>query len=154
MANDAFKLHKRFHLLEKRQFSQEKVQMCENLQICRADFGKKSTVFRGAPCAKTCMRGYPPSRQGSKWCSPALIVALVWLLLWHMLHQFVSLVGSQRPCTVVSQLCTLCEHAVLANLVTPIKLGDSGRLRGRCPKWAWFREMKGGSPGGADHGLE
>ena len=51
MANDAFKRHKRFHLLEKAQFSQEKVQTCENHQIRRADFEeKKSTLFRRAPC--------------------------------------------------------------------------------------------------------
>ena len=38
--SDAFKRHKRFHLLEKEQFSQEKVQMCENHGIRRADWEK------------------------------------------------------------------------------------------------------------------
>ena len=59
------------------------------------------------------------------------------------MQQFVSLGGSQHPRTAAPQLCTLCEHAVLANLVNPIKLGGSARLRGRCPQ-----------VGGADHGLE
>ena len=48
MVNDAFKHHKRFHLLEKGQFSQEKVQMCENHQIRRADFGEKN-AFSARP---------------------------------------------------------------------------------------------------------
>ena len=48
MANDAFKRHKQFHLLEKAQFSQEKVQTCENHQIRRADFGEKNPHFFGA----------------------------------------------------------------------------------------------------------
>ena len=108
--------------------------------------GKKSTVFRRAPCAKMytwevhegrvpCMAGF----EGAQ--SPTPIVLLVWLLRGHSLHQFVSLGGSPR--TAAPQLCTLCEHAVLANLVNPIKLGGSARLRGRCPQ-----------VGGADHGLE
>ena len=50
MANDAFKRHKRFHLPEKAQFSQEKVQTCEN-QLHRADFGEKNSDFFGAPPA-------------------------------------------------------------------------------------------------------
>ena len=95
MANDAFKHHKRFHLLEKAQFSQEKVQSCENHQIRRADFGEKNPNFFGAPPALKHTHGgvheggVPPSRQGSN-----LIVALVWLLRGHRLHQFVSLGGS------------------------------------------------------------
>ena len=49
MANDAFRRHKRFHLLEKAQFSQEKVQRCENHQIRRADFGEKIHTFSARP---------------------------------------------------------------------------------------------------------
>ena len=49
MKNDAFKRHKLFHLLEKGQFSQENVQMCENHQIRRADFGEKNPRFFGVP---------------------------------------------------------------------------------------------------------
>ena len=147
MANDAFRRHKRFHLLEKGQLSQEKVQMCENHQICRADFGRKNPRVFGMPPALVFTRavheGVSLPVQGLKGRSPTLIVALVWLLHGHKLHQFVSLGGSQCPHTAAPQLCTLCEHAVLANLVNPIKLGGSARLRGRCPQ-----------VGGADHGLE
>ena len=51
--------------LEKEQFSQEKVKLCENHQICRADFGKKIHGFLVHPCAKmyTCgvhEGGVPP----------------------------------------------------------------------------------------------
>ena len=160
MVNDAFRRHKRFHLLEKGQLSEEKVQTCENHQIRRADFlEKKSMGFWRAPCAKTYAWGVhkgvsSPLAQSSKGHSPALIAALVWLMRGRGQHQFVSLGGIQRPRTAALQLCTLCEHAVLANLVNPIKLCGSARLRGRCPEWAWFRETKGSSPGGADHGLE
>ena len=74
MANDAFKRHKWFHLLEKGQFSQEKVQMCENHQICRADFGEKNPHFFGTPpvLKRTwgVRGGVPPSQQGSKGHSP------------------------------------------------------------------------------------
>ena len=49
--NDAFRRHRRFHLLEKGLFSQEKVQMCENHQICRADPGEKNPRFFGTPPA-------------------------------------------------------------------------------------------------------
>ena len=49
MANDAFKRHKRFHLLEKAQFPQEKVQTCENHQIRRADFWEKIHTFSARP---------------------------------------------------------------------------------------------------------
>ena len=41
MANDAFRCHKRFHFLKKGQLSHEMVQMRENHQIRRADFGEK-----------------------------------------------------------------------------------------------------------------
>ena len=92
MANDAFKHHKRFHLLEKAQFSQEKVQTCENHQIRRADFWEKNPLFRRAPCAKTYTRGC--TRGDTAGFELALIVALVWLLRGHRLHQFVSLGGS------------------------------------------------------------
>ena len=51
---------------------------------------------------------------------PAFIVVLVWLLHWHKLHQLVTLDEGQHPGTAAAQLCTLCEHAVLANLVTPL----------------------------------
>ena len=62
MANDAFKRHKRFHLLEKGQFSQEKVQMCENHQIRRADFGEKIHAFlaRRVPPHGRVRRGAAP----------------------------------------------------------------------------------------------
>ena len=70
----------------------------------------------------------------------SLIVVLVWLLHGCKLHQFVSLGESQRPHTAAPQLCILCEHVAVTNLVNPIKLGGS-------PKWAWFHETKGGSPG-------
>ena len=53
-----------------------------------------------------------------------------------------------------TQLCTLCEHAVITNLVNPIKLGGSAEIRGGASEWAWFHLTKGGSPGEADHGLE
>ena len=83
MVNDAFKCHKRFYLLEKGQFSQEKVQTCENHQMRRADFGKKNPDFFGAP---------PALVAGFKGAQPlSLVVALVWLLHGHGLHQFVSL---------------------------------------------------------------
>ena len=49
MTNDAFRHHKRFHLLEKGQFSQEKVQMCENQQLRRADIGEKIHGFLERP---------------------------------------------------------------------------------------------------------
>ena len=137
MANDAFKRHKWFHLLEKGQFSQEKVQMCENHQIRRADFGKKIHAFRRAFCAKTYTRGVhegvsPLAAGFGMGAAPAPIVAFVWPLHGRRLHWFVSLGGNQCPRTAAPQLCTLCEHAVLANLVNPIKLGGSARLRGRC----------------------
>ena len=118
--------------------------------------GKKSTVFWSAPCAKTYTRGVmSPHVARFEGAQPlALIAVLVWLLRGCRLHQFVCLGESQCPHTAAPQLCTLCEHAVLANLVNPIKLGGSARLRGRCPKWAWFRKTKGSSPGEANHGLE
>ena len=86
MANDAFK---RFHLLEKAQFSQEKVQMCENHQICRADIGEKNPHFFGLPPALKCTQGVH-----EKVSSPRGRVVLVWLLRGHRLYQFVSLGGS------------------------------------------------------------
>ena len=99
--------------------------------------------------------GVSPLATGFEGAVPfALIIAIIWLLHGHKLHQFVSLGGSQRPRTAAPQLCSLCEHAVLANLVTPIKLDGSARLRGDAPEWAWFCKTKGGLPGGADHGLE
>ena len=67
--------HKRFHLLEKEQFSQEKVQMCENHQIRRADFGEKNPRFFGTPPALKHTHG------GAR--GVPLIVALVWLLHGH-----------------------------------------------------------------------
>ena len=63
----------------------------------------------------------------------AFVVVLVWLLRGHKLHQFVTLDGGQCPRTAAPQLCTLCEHAVIANL-KPITLGGSARLRGQCPR--------------------
>ena len=56
MVNDAFRRHKWFHLLEKEQFSQEKVQMCENHQIRRADFVEKK-FFGAPPVLKRTQRG-------------------------------------------------------------------------------------------------
>ena len=101
MANDAFKRHKQFHLLEKGQFPQEKVQMCENHQIHRADFGEKNPHFFGAPpCAKVyiwggAQGGCPPLAAGFEGAQPlALIIVLVWLLRGYRLHQFVGLGGS------------------------------------------------------------
>ena len=122
MANDAFRRHKRFHLLEKGQFSQGEVQMCENHQVRRADFGGKNPRFFGAPPALKCThggctRGVPSLQQDLEGLPLAPSVALVWLLHGRRLHQFVCLGGSQRPRTVIPQLCTLHEHAVLANLV-------------------------------------
>ena len=75
MANDAFKRHKRFHLLEKAQFSQEKVQTCENHQTRRADFWEKNPHFFGAPPAlkrthRGCMRGVSPLALGFPLPSP------------------------------------------------------------------------------------
>ena len=53
---------------------------------------KKSRLFLRAPCAKTYTRGV---HEGGEGAQPlALIVALVWLLHVHRLHQFVSLGGS------------------------------------------------------------
>ena len=100
MVNDAFKCHKRFHLLEKAQFSQEKVQTCENHQICRADFGEKNPHFFGVlPALKRthggCTRGVSPLAAWFEGAQPlALIAALTWLLRGRRLHQFVSLGGS------------------------------------------------------------
>ena len=52
--------------------------------------GKKSTLFRRVPCAKMYTWG-----AGFEGAQPlALIVALVWLLRGHRLHQFVGLGGS------------------------------------------------------------
>ena len=91
----------------------------------------KNPVFQCAPCAKTytwgCTRGVSLAAGFERAQPLALIIVLVWLLRGRMQHQFVSLGGSQRPRTAASQLCTLCEHAVLANMVNPIKLGDSAR---------------------------
>ena len=75
MANDSFRRHKWFHLLEKGQFSQEKVQMCENHQICRADFGEKNPRFFGAPPALKhthggCTRGMSPLAAGFEGVQP------------------------------------------------------------------------------------
>ena len=70
----------------------------------------------------------------------ALIVVLVWLLG-----------GSQRQRTAAPQLCTLCEHAVLANLVNPIKLGGSARLRGWFPGVGVVLQYKRRF---TDHGLQ
>ena len=61
--------------------------------------------------------GVPSLRQDLEELPLALTVALVWLLSGHRLHQFVGLGRSQRPRTATPQLCTLREHAVLANLV-------------------------------------
>ena len=137
----AFRHHKRFHLhvLEKGQFSQENVQMCENHQIRRADFGEKIPWFFGVSPVLKCTHGGAqgvfPLAVGFEGAQPlALIVALVRLLHGHRLRQFVSLGGSQRPRTAAPQLCTLCEHAVPANPVNPIKLGGSARLRRWCPR--------------------
>ena len=88
MVNDAFKRHKRFHLLEKGQFSQEKIQMCENHQICRADFGEKNPNFFGAPPTLKCAHGGVSLMAGFEGAQPlALIVVLVWLLRGRRLHQ-------------------------------------------------------------------
>ena len=65
----------------------------------------------------------------------AFIAALVWFLHGHKLHQFVTLDEGQPPCTIALQLCTLCEHAVIANLVNPIKVTEyheGRRLRTTC----------------------
>ena len=96
MANDAFKRHKQFHLLEKAQFSQEKVQRCENHQIRRADFGEKNPHFFGtSPALKRTHRGVSPLVAGFEGAQPlTLIAVLVWVLRRHRLHQFVSLGGS------------------------------------------------------------
>ena len=100
MANDTFKHHKRFHLLEKAQFSQEKVQTCENHQIRKADFGEKNSDFFGAPPALKRTHGgvhkkVSPLAAGFEGAQPpTLIVALVWLLRGRRWHQFVSLGGS------------------------------------------------------------
>ena len=50
---------------------------------------------------------------------PAFTVALLWLLHRHRWHQLVSLGQSEHPWpgTAAPQLCSLCEHAVLANLI-------------------------------------
>ena len=145
MANDAFRCHKRFHLLEKGQLSQEKLQMCENHQIHRADFGEKNLCFFGTPPALKrthggARGGCPPSRQGLKPLT--IIIALTWLLRGRRPHQFASLGGSQCPCTAAPQLCTLCGHAVLANLVNPDKLGGSARLRGGARSGRGFARRK------------
>ena len=96
------------------------------------------TVFRRDPCAKMytrgCTRGCHPLVAGFEGVQfLAFIITLVWLLCVHKLHQFATLGGGQRPCTAASQLCTLCAHAVIANLVDPIKLGGSARIRRQCP---------------------
>ena len=85
MANDAFKRHKRFHLLEKAQFSQEKVQRCENHQICRADWGKNPNFFGAPPALKHAHGGVREAGFEGAW-PLALIVALVWLLRGRRLH--------------------------------------------------------------------
>ena len=72
----------------------------------------------------------PPSRV-RRGTALAGIAALVWLLHGHKLHQFVTLDKGQRLHTIAPQLCTLCEHVVIANLVNPIKLGASARMRGQ-----------------------
>ena len=73
-----------------------------------------------------CTRGVSLLAAGFKEAQPlAFIVVLVWLLCGHKLHQFVTLDEGQRPRTAAPQLCTFCKHAVLANLVNPIKLGGS-----------------------------
>ena len=63
IANDTFRRHKLFHLLEKGQFSQEEVQMCENHQVHTADFGEKIHDFSACPALKRthgeCTRGCP-----------------------------------------------------------------------------------------------
>ena len=102
--------------------------------------GKKSMVFQCAPCIKTytwgCTRGCPLLTAGFEGAQPlSFTVALVWLLCGHRLRQFVGLGGSQRPCTAAPQLCTFCEHAVLANLVNPIKFsGWFSRIEGAVPQ--------------------
>ena len=69
--SDAFKRHKWFHLLEKGQFSQEKVQMCENHQIRRADFGKKIYFFSAPPALKcTYTQGVSPLAAGFEGVQP------------------------------------------------------------------------------------
>ena len=158
MANDAFRRHKWFHL--KKDNSLRKRSKCMKItRYVEQTLGKISTIFQRTPCAKTytqgCTRGVPLLAAGSKGAVPlTLIGVLVWLLRGHRLQQFVGLGGSLCPRTAAPQLCTLCGHAVLVYLVNPIKLGGSARLRARHPEWAWFRETKGGSPGGADHGLD
>ena len=61
--------------------------------------------------------------------------------------------ANAHACTAAPQLCTLCEHAVLANLVNPIgwfsQIEEPVPLSGR-----GFANQTGGSLGGADHGLE
>ena len=129
-----------------------------NHQICRADFGKNPWVFGALP-ALNCTHGgvhkwVSTLAAGFEGMQPlAFMVVLVWLLHGHKLHQFVTLDEGQCPQqTAVPQLCTWCEHAVIANLVkTPLNWVVQ-------PDWAferaWFCVTKGGSPGGADHGLE
>ena len=61
-ANDAFRHHKQFHIIEERQNSLRKWSKCVKItRYVEQIFRKKSTGFQRAPCAKTytqgCMRG-------------------------------------------------------------------------------------------------
>ena len=129
--------------LEKRQLSQKMVQSCENHQIHRADFGKKSTEFQCTLCANMYKwevheGGHLPRGR------------VVWLLCGHNCTNLWLWIKSQRSGTAAPYLCTLCEHGVFATLVNPIKLGGLARLRKRCPwvgvdlrnqrqltRWSW-----------------
>ena len=104
---------------------------------------KNPAEFRPAPCAKTytwgCTRGVPLVA-GFEGVQPLAFIAALWIKanVQAWLHPSCVLCvsmqcKSQCPGMAAPQLCTLCEHAVLANLVNPIKMGGSARWRRQCP---------------------
>ena len=57
MANDAFKRHKLFHLLEKHNSLRKRSKRVKITKYVEQTLGKKSTLFQRAPCAKMYTRG-------------------------------------------------------------------------------------------------
>ena len=100
MANDAFKRHKRFHLLEKDNSLFKRSKCVKVTRYVEQTLGKKSTLFWHAPCVKMYTQGgarggCPPFAAGFEGAQLlALIVLLVWLLRGRRMYQFVSLGGN------------------------------------------------------------
>ena len=85
--------------------------------------GKKIHGVSECPWTETCTRrgarGLSPWLSSKGHSPEAFIAALLLLLHENKRCQFAGLGCIRRPDTAAPPLCTLCEHAMLANLIQP-----------------------------------